>query len=115
VPRRPEPDPLALKVGARIRDLRLEQKLSIAQLAKKSGLSKGHLSGIERGLSIINLGTIDKLAKALGLELFDIVTLPETSRRAALLEKQRLESVRQEDATEPAGSVPVPRPRRRSR
>ena len=93
MPRRSEAHPLALQVGQRICDLRVEKKLSLARLAEKAGVSKGHLSGVERGLAIITLVTIGKLAKALEVELFDILTLPETSRRAASVETERLKSL----------------------
>jgi transcriptional regulator with XRE-family HTH domain len=106
---------LGLKVGARIRELRQEQRLSLFQLAKKSGVSKGHISSVERGLAVINVGTIDKLAKALGLELFDLVILPDAGPRAALVEKQRLESLCQTASPPLTEPSPTPGPRRRSR
>ncbi|MRG97815.1 hypothetical protein [Polyangium spumosum] len=41
MPRRSEPEPYALKLGARIRELRLERNMSLAALADAAQLSKG--------------------------------------------------------------------------
>jgi len=47
MPRRTTPDPIALAVGARIRQLRREQGLTLEKLAYESDLgSKGYLSDI---------------------------------------------------------------------
>ena len=57
MPRRKNPDPLAMKLGARIRSVRVEKKMSIVQLARAAGLSKGHLSSIEHGRAVFNMVT----------------------------------------------------------
>jgi transcriptional regulator with XRE-family HTH domain len=67
MPRRTTPDPYAQQVGARIRELRFERNMSLADLADASELSKGHLSSIEHGLAAITIGTIQRLGK--GFEL----------------------------------------------
>jgi transcriptional regulator with XRE-family HTH domain len=67
MPRRNTPDPYAQQVGARIRELRLERNMSLADLANASELSKGHLSSVEHGLAAITIGTIQRLAQ--GFEL----------------------------------------------
>ncbi|KQQ05763.1 MULTISPECIES: cupin domain-containing protein [unclassified Rathayibacter] len=64
--------PLALRddaLGPRIRALRLEQSLSLRQLASRSGLSVGFLSQVERGLSSIALSSLHSVADALGVSL----------------------------------------------
>ena len=70
MPRRTVPDPMAYLVGARIRELRTERGISAASLARKTGISRGHLSSIERGLVVINVATLDTVARALGVPLF---------------------------------------------
>ncbi|TIU93021.1 MAG: helix-turn-helix transcriptional regulator, partial [Mesorhizobium sp.] len=42
-------DDADVRVGRRVRALRLERKLSLAELAAKAGISIGALSQIERG------------------------------------------------------------------
>ncbi|MDI3290449.1 helix-turn-helix transcriptional regulator [Polyangium sp. 15x6] len=53
-----------------MRELRLEKKMSLAQLAKASGLSKGHVSNLENGLAVMSVGTICAAAGALGVPPF---------------------------------------------
>ncbi len=67
MPRRSTPDSFALQVGARIREVRLERGLTLAELANASALSKGHLSSVEHGLAAITIHTISRLAEGLGV------------------------------------------------
>lgn len=67
MPRRTTPDPYAQQVGARIRELRLERNMSLADLADAGALSKGHLSSVEHGLAAITIGTIQRIAQAFDL------------------------------------------------
>lgn len=55
-------------VGRRVRALRLERNLSLADLASKTGISIGALSQIERGISSLRVRVIWPLAAALGVE-----------------------------------------------
>ncbi|MBK9260009.1 MAG: helix-turn-helix transcriptional regulator [Polyangiaceae bacterium] len=89
MPRRVEPEPYALKVGERLRMLRLERNLSLAELADVSELSKGHLSSIEHGLAAITIQTILRVAKGLGLPPLYILTFPADDERAHIMELVR--------------------------
>jgi transcriptional regulator with XRE-family HTH domain len=51
--------------------------------------SKGHLSGIEKGLVIATLPTLALVAERLNVELLDLVTFPEVSERHALVDLTR--------------------------
>jgi len=53
-------------VGQRLRDLRTERGWSLAEVAKRSGLSVSFLSSVERGTSSISVGNLFKLADAYG-------------------------------------------------
>jgi transcriptional regulator with XRE-family HTH domain len=86
MPRRPEPNAVTLKVGARIRELRTERHFSLADLADLSGMSRGHLSGIEHGLTAITIETIDRIAKGLDLRALDVLTFPLEDERAQTAE-----------------------------
>jgi transcriptional regulator with XRE-family HTH domain len=55
-------------VGRRVRALRLERNLSLAELGSKAGISIGALSQIERGMSSLRVRVIWPLAAALGVE-----------------------------------------------
>ncbi len=58
-----EPEP---GLGARLRALRTERSWSLANVARKSGLSVSFLSAVERGQSSISVGNLFKLADAYG-------------------------------------------------
>ncbi len=89
MPRRLEADPYALKIGERIRALRLERNMSLADLADVSELSKGHLSSVEHGLAAITIKTISRLAKGLELPPLYIVTASEGSEYEQVMELVR--------------------------
>jgi transcriptional regulator with XRE-family HTH domain len=57
-----------VRVGRRVRALRMERKLSLAELAGKAGISIGALSQIERGMSSLRVRVIWPLAAALDIE-----------------------------------------------
>src|SRR5438874_5261713 len=61
-------DDADVRVGRRVRALRLERKLSLADLAAKTGISIGALSQIERGMSSLRVRVIWPLAAALDVE-----------------------------------------------
>ena len=61
-------DDADVRVGRRVRALRLERKLSLADLAAKAGVSIGALSQIERGMSSLRVKVIWPLAAALDIE-----------------------------------------------
>ena len=73
MPSRRIADPFAKKIGARIRDMRLEQGKSLAALAEASDVSTGHLSDIERGNVLMNVGTLGRIARGLGVTAADLV------------------------------------------
>ena len=101
MPRRKNPDPFAIKLGARIRSVRVEKKMSIAQVARAAGLSKGHLSSIEHGRAVFNMVMAGKIAKGLGLKLMELALFPEESLLEQIVEHmcgmspEQLERVRE--------------------
>lgn len=59
------PSPL----GARLRRVRLERKLSLAKVARASGVSIGFLSAIERGQMSASVSTLRRLARFYSLNI----------------------------------------------
>jgi len=53
-------------LGLRLRALRTNRRLSLAEVADRTGLSTSFLSAVERGQSSISLGNLFKLADAYG-------------------------------------------------
>jgi len=62
-------------LGRRIRQLRKMQERTLDSLATEIGLTKGYLSKVETGRQTPPLGTLSKLAKALGTDLAGLVEL----------------------------------------
>ena len=56
-------------IGSRLKEERLQQKLTLKQLSEKVGLSIGYLSQVERGYGTLSLSALKKLSSALGLEM----------------------------------------------
>ena len=86
MPRRTESDPQTAKIGARLRELRLERNMSLSDLAETADVSKGHLSSIEHGLAAITIQTISRLAKGLGLPPFYLLASPSDDDRDQVAE-----------------------------
>jgi transcriptional regulator with XRE-family HTH domain len=80
---------MAAKMGARIRELREERGLSLVELAEASGVSKGHMSSVERGLVLVTLETIMAAAKGLGVPPFLVLAFREDEPMAAMVEHVR--------------------------
>jgi len=55
--------------ASRIRQLRVEQKLSQEELALRAGINPAYLGHIERGLKCPTIDTINKIVSALGITL----------------------------------------------
>jgi transcriptional regulator with XRE-family HTH domain len=86
MPRRTERDPQTAKIGARLRELRTERHMSLADLADAAEVSKGHLSSIEHGLAAITIQTISRLAKGLALPPFYLLASPADDERDQIAE-----------------------------
>lgn len=60
---------VALEVAQSLRDERIRQRVSMDQLAAKSGLSQPMISYVERGLRNPTLDTLLRIAAALDVDL----------------------------------------------
>ena len=61
------------KFGKKVREIRLERKLSQGKLAKILGVHPTYISGIERGLRNPSLITLEKIAKALNVKIDELI------------------------------------------
>lgn len=80
---------VARKLGARMRDLRLERKMSLAQLHDCGGLTPSQMSSVERGRAQITVGTVSSVADALDLPTFLVLLMPDEDPLSAVLEEIR--------------------------
>ncbi len=56
-------------IGEKIRDLRKLKRLTLARVAEATGLSIGHLSQVERGISAPSVRHLQLIAAALGVKI----------------------------------------------
>lgn len=65
---------IELNIARRIREKRKELGLTLEELAKETGLSKGHLSQIENGGKVPPISTLSKIAFSLETSVGSLVT-----------------------------------------
>ena len=56
------------KFGQKVRKVRLQKKMSQGDIARILGVHRTYISGLERGVRNPSLLTIQKVAKALGVD-----------------------------------------------
>lgn len=64
---------LAMALGARIRELRINLGLTQKELAERCGMLEPNIGAIERGTNTPNISTLAKIATALEADLIDLV------------------------------------------
>jgi quercetin dioxygenase-like cupin family protein/DNA-binding phage protein len=57
------------RIGAQLRAARLAARMSMAQVAEKSGLTKGFVSKLERDLANVSVASLMRLCDALGISV----------------------------------------------
>lgn len=67
---------LGQRLATRVRDMRRRKGLSLDELARFSGLSKGTVVGIEQGKANPSIGVLCRLATAFGISVSDLVGEP---------------------------------------
>jgi transcriptional regulator with XRE-family HTH domain len=70
---RGHPDPLAARVGGRIRQLRKAAEFTFDAFVEETRLGRGYLSELERGLVVPTIGTLARVAHALEMTIADLV------------------------------------------
>ncbi len=78
---RPTPDGAGGAIGARLRQLRIRQGLSLAKVAKAAGISVGFLSAIERSQMSASIGTLRRLARFHKTNILDFFDPAESNSR----------------------------------
>ncbi len=65
-------DPIEVRVGRRIKELRMIEHISQEELGFRCQLSKNYVSDVERGTRNISLKVIEKFAKGLKVNPRDL-------------------------------------------
>jgi transcriptional regulator with XRE-family HTH domain len=64
---------ISIKFGERLRELRTQKGLSQEQLAHDANVHRTYIGMIERAEKNITLGNIEKIAKALNVEITELL------------------------------------------
>jgi transcriptional regulator with XRE-family HTH domain len=62
-----------MDIGKRLRELREARGLSQGYIEKRSGLLRSYISRVEGGYTAPSLATLERFAKALGVEVYQLV------------------------------------------
>ncbi len=73
-------------LGARIKELRKSRGLSQNELSERIGIDAKHLSRIEVGNSYPSLDTLERISRALGVEIKDVFEFDHDITKRALLQ-----------------------------
>jgi transcriptional regulator with XRE-family HTH domain len=88
-------------ITRKLRTLRKSKKLSLAELSRRSGLTKGYLSKIENSETPPPIATLGKIASALGVDMTDLFPKDYQSTED---QKLTISRKRQGQATERRGT-----------
>lgn len=77
-------------IGVRIRELRQARNMTVKDLAAAADVSTGLISQVERGLTDPSLETLRRMARALGLPLFDLFRHEEQEAVAVVRRERRM-------------------------
>lgn len=64
---------ISVKFGKKVKEIRTTKNMSQGDLAKILGVHPTYISGIERGVRNMALKNIEKLAKALGVKIEELL------------------------------------------
>lgn len=64
---------ISVKFGKKVKEIRIAKNMSQGDLAKILGVHPTYISGIERGVRNMALKNIEKLARALGVKIDELV------------------------------------------
>lgn len=78
-----------LGIGQMVKDLRIQQQLTLKDLGEKAGLSTAYLSQFERGLTAINVDTLEVVAEALGVDIHYFIGTPKSGGKPVVHKHER--------------------------
>ncbi len=75
----PDPATGMHRAGPRLREIRQEQHRSLAEVAERSGVTKGFLSQAERGLTRVSVPTLLAICRALNVTIGTLFDYPDAT------------------------------------
>jgi transcriptional regulator with XRE-family HTH domain len=80
-----------VELGERLRAIRLLRRLTLREVAEAAGVSESFVSQLERGRSSASVATLQRLAKAVGIEISDLFAdEPQSGPRVLRREARQL-------------------------
>lgn len=73
-----------MMIGERLRDMRVAKNLSQGDIEKRTGLLKCYVSRVENGHTVPTLETLEKMARALDMTLYQLLYEPEIPSQPAV-------------------------------
>jgi transcriptional regulator with XRE-family HTH domain len=70
------PMTILLSIGGKIQSIREKKGITQDQLGDKTGINAKYISAIERGQKNLTVLTLEKIAKGLDVDLFELLILP---------------------------------------
>lgn len=80
-------------VGVKLKELRKFRKMTLIDLANRTGLSSAYLSNIERNQTSPTVDNLFKISRALGVEIIDIMTDISEQQENLVLKKEDRENL----------------------
>ncbi|MEW6265451.1 MAG: cupin domain-containing protein [Thermodesulfobacteriota bacterium] len=80
-------------IEIKIREIRRRKKITLDTLAQWSGLTKGYLSKLERGLKSPPISTLSKLADALGVEIAEFFKSDSPPVQCAVVTREQRRAI----------------------
>jgi transcriptional regulator with XRE-family HTH domain len=81
-----------LSVGGRLRSLRRSRRLTLREIADRSGLSESFVSQLERGQTGATVQSLQRIADALGIEVSDLFS-PDGAHRPRVIRRDDRQAV----------------------
>ena len=82
-------DNIGQQIGNHIKELRMEKGWTLKELGQKSNLSTGYLSLVERGLTSINITSLQNVAAALGVDIGEFFEPPQIVSKCIVRSHER--------------------------
>ena len=76
-------------IGDRLRALREEKKFTQGDIEKRTGLLRAHISSIENGRTVPTVETLEKLARALEVPMYQLFYDGEKSLKLPIVPKHK--------------------------
>ncbi|WP_026074214.1 cupin domain-containing protein [Brevibacillus massiliensis] len=85
-----------MDIGAKLKEIRQGQRMTLSELAKKTGLSTGYLSNVERNINSPTIESLRKIVDALSISFVDLLH-DEKEEGVVVRKDERVAMIRAKD------------------